>query len=182
MEQNSRGNYRTQESMTHEFTHSCLGRIIIAAAVIMALLVVAHFTVPGEEKMMNEMTDNIFQCIEANDSIKTDWLDDAVNNVFYIFTTADSVSDPEVIDNFYKYNKVEYERHAFYATTLLRNNFKPEGFRVGYGLFGLVIPTVNFNEFLFRIGPLHKGYEQKPIKATITVEGYNFGSDPELGL
>ena len=182
MRQNDRGDFRVHESLTHEFTHSCLGRLVILAVILGVLSVVAYLTVPDEETMMNEMTDNIFQCIEANDSIKTDWIDDAINNVGYIFTYADSVRDQEIIDNFYQYNRLEYKNHTLYATTLLHNNFKPDGIRVGIGLFGIVIPTVNFNDFLFRIGPLHKGYDQKPIKSTITVGGYSFGSDPELGL
>ena len=182
MKQTDRGNYRTQVSLTQEFMHSCLGKLIILAAVICALLVVAYFTVPDEEKMTTEMTDNIFQCIEANDSIKTDWIDDAINNVGYIFTDLDTVRNQEVIDNFYKYNSVEYCRHMFYATTLIHNNLKPDGSVAGIGVLGLVIPTVNFNDFLFRIGPMHKGYDQQPVQSTIIVGGESFGSDPELGL
>ena len=182
MQQTDRGSYRTKESLAQEFYHTCLGKLIILAGFIGVLLVIAYFTVPDEENMMAEMNDNIRQCIEANDSIKTDWIDDAVNNVGYIFTHADSIPKQEIIDNFEKYNKLEYYRHTFYATTLLHNNFNPEGIRVGIGIFGIVIPTVNFNDFLFKIGPMHKGYDQKPIKATIIKGGQSFGSDPELGL
>ena len=139
------GNFRTQESLGHEFRHSCLGKLIILGGIICALLVVAHFTIPDEETMMTEMTDNIRQCIEANDSIKQDWLDDAISNIGYIFTEADCI-------------------------------------HIGIGIFGIVIPTVNFNDFLFKIGPMHKGYDQKPVRSTIIRGGYDFGSNPELGL
>ena len=182
MQQTPRGNFRTQESLSHQFLHSCLGKLVILAGICGVLLVVARFTIPDEETMMTEMTDNIRQCIEANDSIKQDWIDDAINNVGYIFTHADSIPNEEILGNFYKYNKVEYHRHAFYATTLLHNNFKPDGVRVGIGVFGVVIPTVNFNDFLFKIGPMHKGYDQKPVRSTIIRGGYDFGSNPELGL
>ena len=182
MQQTDRGNYRTQESFAHEFRHSCLGKILILAVFIGALMVIGHLTVPDEETMMTEMTDNIRQCIADNDSIKTDWIDDCVNNVGYIFTDADSVINEEVYQNFLKYNELGYYRHWFYATTLLHNNFRPEGTRVGVGIFGLVIPTMSFDEFLFRIGPMHKGYDQKPVRATIIKGGESFGSDPELGL
>ena len=128
------------------------------------------------------MDDNIRQCIEANDSIKTDWIDDAVNNIGYIFTEADSIPDQELIDNFNKYNKLEYYKHTFYATTLLHNNYKPEGIRAGVGIFGIVIPTVNFNDFLFRLGPMHRGYDQKPVRSTTIIEGDNWSNNPELGL
>ena len=184
MQQNDRGNnsYRTKESMVQQFYHTCLGKLIIAAAVIGALLLVAYITVPDEETMMTEMDDNIRQCIEANDSIKTDWIDDAINNIGYIFTTADSVPNQEIIDNFNEYNKLAYSRHTFYSAAMLHNNFRPNGTRVGIGIFGIVIPTVNFNDFLFRLGPMHKGYDQKPIRSTIIVGGQSFGNDPELGL
>lgn len=182
MQQTDRGNFRTNESLAHEFMHSCLGKLAILAVVMGVLLVIAYLTVPDEETMNVEMTDNIRQCIQANDSIKTDWIDDAVNNVGYIFTDADSLADQEMMDNFYKYNQLEIYPHTFYSTALLHNNFKPDGIRVGIGVFGVVIPTVNFNDFLFKLGPMHRGYEQKAIRSTIIIGGENFGSNPELGL
>lgn len=182
MQQTDRGRYRTQESLGSQFLHSCLGKLFILGAFVGVLLVIALFTVPDEETMMAEMDDNIRQCIEANDSIKTDWIDDAVNNIGYIFTEADSIPDQELIDNFNKFNKLEYYKHTFYATTLLHNNYKPEGIRAGVGIFGIVIPTVNFNDFLFRLGPMHRGYDQKPVRSTIIIEGDNWSNNPELGL
>ena len=184
MELTDRGNYRTKESFIHEFFHSCMGKLVILACFIGVLLIIAYHTVPDRETMKAEMNDNIRQCIEANDSVKTDWIDDAVNNVGYIFTYADSLTehDQEMVDNFEKYNKLEYYEHPFYATTLLHNNFKPEGIRVGIGVFGVVIPTVSFDDFLFRLGPLHKGYNQKIIQRTVIKGSSSFADNPELGL
>lgn len=176
-----KGNFRTQESFAKEFWHSCLGKLIILGGIICALLVIAHFTIPDEETMMTEMTDNINQCIEANDSIKQDWIDDAISNIGYIFTQADSIPDQETLNNFYEYNKVSYHRHTFYADVLLHNNFNPDGISIGIGIFGIVIPTINFHDFLFKIGPMHKGYDQKLIRSTIIRGGYEFGSNPDLG-
>ena len=102
MQQTARGNFRTQESLSHQFLHSCLGKLVILVGICGVLLVVARFTIPDEETMMTEMTDNIRQCIEANDSIKQDWIDDAINNVGYIFTHADSIPNEEILANFYK--------------------------------------------------------------------------------
>ncbi len=182
MQQTNRGNYRTKETLAQQFWHSCFGKLTILAGIIAVLVVIGHLTIPDEETMMAEMDDNIRQCIEANDSIKNDWIDDAVNNIGYIFTTADSIPNQEIIDNFNACNKLEYYRHSFYATTLLHNNFKPEGIRVGIGIFGVVIPTVNFNDFLFRLGPMHKGYDQKVIFQSTTTSGENWSNNPELGL
>jgi len=182
MQQTNRGNYRTKETLAQQFWHRCFGKLTIFAGINAVLLVIGNMTIPDEETMMAEMDDNIRQCIEANDSIKNDWIDDAVNNIGYIFTTADSIPNQEIIDNFNACNKLEYYRHSFYATTLLHNNFKPEGIRVGIGIFGVVIPTVNFNDFLFRLGPMHRGYDQKVIFQSTTTSGENWSNNPELGL
>jgi hypothetical protein len=182
MQKTDRGNYKAHGSFGQVFMRSCLGKITILVAVFVTLLIIAHISVPDEQTMMTEMDDNIRQCIETNDSIKTDWIDDAVNNIGYIFTHADSIPNKEIIDNFYEYNTMKFYQHPFYSTVLLHNNFKPEGIRIGIGIFGIVIPKVSFKDFLFKIGPMHKGYDQKPVKATITVGGSSFGNDPELGL
>ena len=179
MGQNQRGSYRTNESIIQEFLHSCLGRIVILAAIFGVLLLVAAFTVPDDETMALEMDDNIRQCIETNDSIKTDGIDDVVNNIGYIFTHASS-DDEEVMTRFHKYNSLEIRRHRFYSTAVLHNNLNTDGTLAGIGIFGMVIPTVGFNDILLRTGPMHKGYEQE-IKRTVIKETEFFGSNPELG-
>ncbi len=182
MQQNYRGDFRTQESLGKQFLHSCLGKIIIFFAIIAGMLVIAHLTIPDEESMMANMDDNIRQCIETNDSIKTDWIDDAINNIGYIFTTADSLPNKEILDNFVQYNKVEYRRHAFHSSCILYNNYHTEGISIGLGIFGMVIPTFSYKDFLIRLGPMHKGYDQNPVRSTIITGGESFGNDPELGL
>ena len=178
MYQTDRGNYRKQESVAHAFSHSCLGRLIILAVIIGGLLIVAYFTKPDEQTMREEMTDNIAQCIEANDSIQGDWIDDAVNNVGYIFTHADS-TDTELMRAFNKYNRLEYHDHTFFATMRIHNNFRPEGNRCGIGIFNMVIPTVNFNDFLLRVGPIHKGYGKRIIQNTYFEDDY-MGENPPV--
>ena len=179
MNQTDRGNYHAKESITHSFTHSCLGRLVIFGAVMAVILFIAHLTVPDEKTMTEEMEDNIRQCIMANDSLQTDWIDDAINNVGYTFTHVDSTFDASLWETFLKYNQLEYHRHLFYATTRIHNNFRPDGVRVGIGIFSLVIPTVNFNDFLMRVDPIHKGYDKGLIQ-TIDVEEEYLGEQPHL--
>ena len=104
MYQADRGNYKTNESIGQQFTHSCLGRLIILGAIAAILAIIASFTVPGEQKMKREMIDNIRQCILVNDSVNTDEFDDFFNNISFIFTHAKKEIDPEAKANFYKLN------------------------------------------------------------------------------
>ena len=178
MYQADRGNYKTKESLWHSFSHSCLGRIIILVVITIILLIIARLTIPSEQKMTEEMIDDIRQCIEANDSIRGDWIDDAIHNVGYIFTSADGIEDEEIMKLFHKYNRLEYVRHTFCATEIIHNNLRPEGTRVGIGIFGLVIPTVNFNDFLLRTGTIHKGYNRNVINTYNN--DFDLGTNPNL--
>lgn len=183
MNQTDRGHYKNDESAKRLFFHSCLGKIIILGAFLAFVLFLANQTIPDEETMMNETTDNIYQCIAANDNIQRDWIDDAVGNIGNIFTEADSLPDEATLKTFYKYNRLEYQKGMFHSKVLLFNNFHSDGVRAGIGIFGIVIPTVNFNDFLLRVSPIHKGYNQRLIEGPKMnrVDQEYFGENPDLG-
>ena len=179
MYQADRGNYRTNESMPKAFMHSCLGKLLILAILIIIALFVAYITTPTEKEMLTETEDNIMQCLEENDSIKGDKIDDYVNNIGFTFTLADTTQVNEDIRTAYhKLNRLEAYRHAFYATSRIVNNLHPEGVRVGIGIFGLVIPTVTYKDILLDVGPVHKGYDQKVIRQSIP--DTDLGTNPNV--
>ena len=173
-------NYRTNESFIQEFTRSCLGRIIIATVIILAALLMAYFTAPKESDMDAEMNDNLMQCLEVNDGVKGDVVDDYVHNLTFIFTTADTtVIDRDKLETYEKHNRLESYRHTFYSTSYIYNNMHPEGTRVGVGFFGIIIPTVFYEDILLEVGPVHKGYEQKLNQAPI-VDDTDLGETPNI--
>jgi hypothetical protein len=128
--------------------------------------------------MKEEMIDNVRQCIESPDSIHTDWIDDAVANVGYIFTEAGPNVNKDMLDNFNKYNRMVYYNHGIYSSMRIYNNFHVEGIRCGIGIFGMIIPTINFNDLLLRVGPVRRDYNQ-PIAPDMGDDEY-FGSTPDL--
>ena len=130
--------------------------------------------------MRAEMEDNIMQCMEENDSIKGDVIDDYVHNLGFIFSQADSTKvDEEVRKAYHMYNRLEVYRHALYATAYLHNNLHPGGVRVGFGFFGLVLPTVLYEDILLDVGPVHKGYDQRPYRQTIVPDN-DMGKTPNI--
>ena len=173
-------NYRTNQSFIQEFTRSCLGRIIIATVIILAALLMAYFTAPRESDMDAEMNDNLMQCLEVNDGVKGDVVDDYVHNLTFIFTTADTtVIDRDKLETYEKHNRLESYRHTFFSTSYIYNNMHPEGTRVGIGLFGIIIPTVFYEDILLEVGPVHKGYEQKLNQAPI-MNDTDLGETPNI--
>jgi hypothetical protein len=171
MNQNDYGNFRTNKNMAHSFTHSCLGRFIIFAVIMCVILFFARLSVPSEQVMTEEIEDDIRQCILSHDSIRADWIDDAINNVGYIFTYADSAFDVNTWKTFEKNNFLEVHKHTFFSTMYVRNNLSLKPIRIGFGIFNTVIPTLSYEDLLLNVGPMQKDYGKGLIR---TIE---YGSD-----
>ena len=181
MNQTNRINYgRSNETVSQAFMHSCLGKSLILLGILVVLLIIAYFTAPSDKEMREEMNDAIMQCMEMNDSIRGDQIDDYVHNIGFIFTKADTTKiAQEWREAFDKYNRLEIYRHTFFTTAYIYNNICAEGVRVGIGAFGVCVPTVNFNDFLLRTGPVHKGYNQKLIRNGV-IPDTDLGSNPNI--
>lgn len=189
MEQDNRNSYRTKQSLPQEFYHSCLGKIIILLVFLFVLFVIAVITVPSDKKMETEMLDNIRECIQQNDSIKGDAIDDAVANFSRIFTEADTTfDDKEAMEAFHKYNKLEIYRHSFYTTARLRNNLSAEGIRVGVGIFNLVIPTIKYSDIILFVSTIKNYNKERLIDPTPqdeyvgenpNIKEYHYLGDPD---
>ena len=185
MYQTDRGEYRTKESAFKQFRKSCLGKIVIALGVFVILLIIAALTKPSVNKMREKMEDNIRQSIWARDSINADGLDIFVSNIGHTFSSfSDPVTDEmrQRWDLFIASNDTSYYVHPFYTTMRIKSHYDQDDERCGIGIFGLVIPTVNFNRFVPRGGPwrnyenptLYKGEESEEYFGTTTVEPFHW--------
>jgi hypothetical protein len=180
MDQSNRGSYRKEETALEAFYHSCLGKLVVFGGLLVVLFIVAVVTKPTEDEMIVEMTDNILQCLEANDSIRGDGLDDQVNNLGNVFSKADTAKiNNELIESFLKNNRMEVFNHSWFRTAYIYNNIHSEGVRIGYGFFGLVYPTVTYSDLLLNVGPMQKKYNDGVIRSTI-VNTHDLGSNPNV--
>ena len=173
-------NFKQKESVGQAFYHSCLGKLVILAIVILILLLLAIITKPSKGTMIADTTDGILECIENNDSIKGDKIDDYMTNLGHVFTSADTIKiNPDLLAGLKKYNRMEIHDHTFFRTAYIHNNVHPEGVRVGWGAFGLVLPTVTYSDLLLYIGKMHGGYNKA---INIKVDGANFdmGQTPNV--
>lgn len=187
-----RGGFRTKDSTFKQFRKSCLGRIIIAAAILVVLLIIAAITKPSKEKMVKETKDNIRQSIESDLGREAEWIDVTVSNIGYSFSSADP--DNKLTEEqkqrrkiqqkeFYteKYNNFDVNNvnnYAFFSTITIPNNIFGEPKVVGFGIFGLVIPLVNFNNFIPLDGKI-SDQPGKKINDGVAPDEY-YGDTPEL--
>ena len=179
MYQSDRGNYKTKDSVGRRLTHSCLGQIIIIAAVCCVLLILAAISVPTKETMLMVTVDNICQCIQSNDSVRTDKVDTMVDNVGFTFTRVDSTFDVKDLETFNKYNRIEQYQHTFYATTYVFNNVHSEGKMAGLGIFGMVFSTVNYKDLLMYVDKMRGDFNERIYKDAYKDDD-NLGDNPAL--
>ena len=180
MDQTSTGGFKQNESPIQALYHSCLGKIAILAGILVLLFIVGIMTKPTQEEMEMEMIDNILQCIEANDSIQGDDIDDQVNNLNSVFTKADTAKiNKELLVSLNKNNRLEIYNHSFFRTAYIINNITPQGVRVGVGMFGVVYPTVTYKDLLLNVGPMQKKYKDGVIRSTI-INTHDLGTNPAV--
>jgi hypothetical protein len=166
--------------MSQAFYHSCLGKIIILALVVAILLILAVLTKPSKKTMIAETTDGILECIEDNDSIKGDRIDDYMANIAHVFTSADTTEiNKDLMEGLRKYNRMEIHNHTFLRTAYIHNNVHPEGVRVAWGVYGLVFPTVTYSDLLLYIGKMHGDFN-KAILRNGALDNHDLGKNPDV--
>ena len=157
MEQFNSNTYKKQTAV-QEFTHSCLGKIIILLAIGCILLVVAAMTRPSDSMMRWQMEDNIHECLQASDSITNDAIDDYVGNIGRVFTHTDStLTNPEMWETYKQLNKLEIYSHLFY----------------------IVIPTIKYADLLMNTGAVRGDYGKRLIR-DITLPSNYTGENPNV--
>ena len=180
MDQTSTGGFKQNESALQAFYHSCLGKITILAGILILLFIVGIMTKPTQEEMEMEMVDDILQCIQANDSIQGDGIDDQVNNLSSVFSRADTAKiNKDLLTSLNKNNRLEIYNHSFFRTAYILNNIYPQGVRVGIGMFGVVYPTVLYKDLLLNVGPMQKKYKDGVIR-TGTINTHDLGTNPAV--
>ena len=180
MDQTSNGGYKKTETPFQAFYHSCLGKIAIFGGILVILFIVGLMTKPTQQEMEMEMVDNILQCIQANDSIQGDDIDDQVNNMNSVFSRADTAKiNKELLTSLKKNNKLEIYNHSFFRTAYIINNIHPAGVRVGVGMFSVVYPTVLYKDLLLNVGPMQKKYKDGIIR-TGTINNHDLGTNPAV--
>lgn len=173
-------NFKKKETMSQAFYHSCLGKIIILTVFTIVLLLVAMITKPSKKTMIAETTDGILECIENNDSIKGDKIDDYMANLAHVFTTADTTKiNKDLLAGLKKYNRMDIHTHTFFRTAYIHNNLHPQGVRVAWGAFGLVFPTVTYSDLLLYIGKMHGDFNKANIRRG-NIDNFDLGKNPYI--
>lgn len=190
MDQFHSDSYKKQNLM-QEFFNSCLGRLVILLIVFLVLYIFALITVPSKKLMLAETIDNIHECIQDNDSIKADEIDELINNISRTISVADTaLTNPEVFNAFLKYNRLQVFQHPGFLTVHVYNGIYPQGRRISIGVFQTVISTLNYNDLVLSTGAVRGDYNKQltaPVEVPDTgyigenanIEPYHFMGDED---
>jgi hypothetical protein len=170
-----------KKNILQEFFHSCLGKIVIFLGVLLVLYIFAIITVPTKNMMLEEAFDNIQECLQDNDSIKADEIDEFINNISRTISVADTTkTNKEVLNTFLKYNTLVVYSHLGFKTVHIVNGIYPQGERIGIGLFQTVISTVNYNDLVVTTGAVRGDYN-KQLNAPVEVpDSLYTGENPNV--
>ena len=190
MDQFHSDSYKKQNLM-QEFFNSCLGRLVILLIVSLVLYIFALITVPSKKLMLAETIDNIHECIQDNDSIKADEIDELINNISRTISVADTaLTNPEVFNAFLKYNRLQVFQHPGFLTVHVYNGIYPQGRRISIGVFQTVISTLNYDDLVLSTGAVRGDYNKQltaPVEVPDTgyigenanIEPYHFMGDED---
>lgn len=179
MDQFNSDSYK-KPSLMQEFYHSCLGKIVILLAVLLGLYIFALITVPSKQLMFVETLDNIHECLQENDSIKADEIDEFINNISRTISVADTTkTNQEVFKAFLKHNSLEVYHHPGFQTIYIFNSRYPLGQRVGIGVFQTVISTISYDDLVLNIGAVRGDYNKK-LNAPIEIPEDDLGDNPNV--
>jgi hypothetical protein len=189
MDQFNSDTYKKQ-GLLQQFFHSCLGRFVILLIILFGLYIFALITVPSKQIMLVETVDNVHECLQENDSIKADEIDEFINNISRSFSVADTTkTNQEVFKAFLKYNNLEVFSHPGFKTIYLFNSMYPQGCRIGIGVFQSVFSTLRYEDLVLSNGAARGDYGKKLNAPTeipddeeyndIHVEPYHYQGNPE---
>ena len=187
MEQFNSDRYK-KRSLLQEFFNSCLGRITIFLVILLVAYIFALITVPSKEMMLAETLDNIHECLQENDSIKSDEIDETINNISRTFSVADTTyTNPELYRAFKKHNRLQVFTHPGFQPVLVFNGMYPQGRRISIGIFQHVISTVCYDDLVVSTEAIRGEYnkrlnapeetpaeEERDLEGELNVEPYHF--------
>ncbi len=117
----------------------------IAIAVIVVLLFIAKFTVPSEMKVRKAVASYVKMDIRGS--------------------SADhSYTDEDADRMFYAYNSIDIHQYSLCSVARMHNRYKTQDIMAAIGVFGIVIPLIDWNEYIITNGPVKHHYYHGGMK------------------
>jgi hypothetical protein len=112
---------------------------------IAAVLFVAHITVPSQEKHTSAIMEDVRSCVRDKAEDSGNAVIPGLGSLASLFLS-NSLTDDVVDKAFNDNNKIEYDKSLFWSCAKIVNASHPSGTTVSFGIFGFVIPSVDWED------------------------------------
>ena len=121
--------------------------LIAVAVVIGAIVALLHFTVPSDERMERAIEKDVYSCVEDEVSTYSGLLGDELGALADLVMSANATEET-VTDAFRSLNEISIERSFLWTEGKIKNRNSVEGETVCFGILGIVIPYVTWDDFV----------------------------------
>ena len=153
--QTSGGNIQTEETeeSTAEKVFNAAYDVadIIGSAIPLILLIgtlwLAHSTIPDDNEMARAVYEGVVDSTNDNVSGIAGLLGGDDGEALASLFMMTGAADKGIIESFDRHNDIYVEKHWFWATASIVNDIHPQGTTAAFGIFGIAIPLVGWDDF-----------------------------------
>lgn len=119
---------------------------LVKLCIPIVLLIFAYNSKPSLSEHKKEVADEVVTCTKDEVKSATNTFIPGLGNLASSLIDG-SINDGNVKNMFYRYNRLEVDNSWFWNKGVLFNSDHPDGTTVSFGIFGFVIPLVDWDDF-----------------------------------
>lgn len=146
VEQDSTEQVVSKKSPLQSIAIGCLFLLIFYGGIAGIILIVAHLTIPSDERMERAIIKDVQACVEDKAVSVSGLFGEEASALTSMFLATDA-SAQSINENYQKYNATVIKRSWFWSVGKIYNCNSPNGVNVCFGMFGIVIPYVDWEDF-----------------------------------
>ena len=138
------------EGFDAEDARGCIESLVFWI-VIIGGLIWAYNDKPSEEDITQAILDGVQECVADKTSSTLELLNtddgNALGELASLFIVESNEAKETISQSFYENNQIQINEHWFYRTGEIVNAEHPSGTVVAFGICGLVVPFVDWDDF-----------------------------------
>lgn len=136
-----------EPSMAQSILMSCLFLLFFYGGIAGVILAIAHFTIPSDSRMERAIMNDVQSCVEDKAVSFSGFFGEEASALASLFLSTEA-SAQSISEQYRKNNRTVIERSWFWSVGKIYNRNTPDGTNVCFGIFGIVIPYVAWEDFI----------------------------------
>ena len=134
-------------SMAQSILVGCLFLLFFYGGIAGVILAIAHFTIPSDQRMERAIMNDVQSCVEEKAVSVSGLFGEEASALASLFLSTE-VSAQRIFEQYRKNNHTVIDRSWFWSVGKIYNRNAPDGTNVCFGMFGIVIPYIVWEDFV----------------------------------